>query len=728
MIKLTDIESFIKSSVNALKKEIDSNKNKKITVYDIKLNDKIDCYLYTFRIKKKSCLAINTQYTLLINEKKMSITVTDIDNDIITMESGEYIGDSIESAELESNEIFLIEKLIERIEAMGNKDLSEIVQMLLFNDHQKRINDKPIKIFPYDEKIESILSIPIRILFGPPGTGKTKSIIRLINECNKNGLRVLLLAHSNQAVDEVTERLCEQDYVRGETVRVGNTQSEKIKNYGDVLTNQLSKFFYEDLRKKENFLIEKIHNKEIPNDRIEYYKKLLYELRKKFKEYEGRIISSAKFVATTFCTAYINPSIYKQSFDVVIIDEAGMASLPQIIFASTLASKNFICVGDYYQLPSVTKSKDEILTKDIFEYCEISEAVRNHKDHDFLYMLDTQHRMHSGIASFLSENVYCGLLKTAEGIDEKHKTITEAEPLIGKPVVIADTGVFSPQKLIVKNGYCINLLNACVSVAIALKNVSKHRVSIITPYSNQAELINHLLKAASPENKNRINVSCDTVHKFQGSEEDIIIFDSVDSCSFEKPGYMLRSNENNISLRLFNVSMSRAKGKFVFVGDVTFLKNNLPEDNLIRKFLYEFSQPDIQMSKSEIIDSLIESTQYNLNVYNTKSFSFTANDQIKKAKSEINLFVSNYDKIFNDIIDEKILDGVTVRIISSEPNNLPIHTSYETDPLMKEDIIIIDSETILYNAVPEENITVAINNKLLAIMLRNHFGMKISKK
>lgn len=724
MIKFTNLESFIKASVDAIKKIIENNRNKKITVYDIKLNDKNDFYFYTFRTKKKSCLAVNSQHILFINEEKINISVIEVNNEIITIESAEYFGEYIESAELESNDNFLNEKLIDRIKEMTDDKLSEITKKLLLYDHKKLITDKPIKVFPCLDKIKTALAKCILFLWGPPGTGKTESIIRIINEYKNSGLRVLLLANSNQAVDEVTLRLCEQGYVRGEIVRVGNNCGVKIKDRGDVLSNQLAKILYGDLRKYEEDLIKKIRDKRTPSQQKEYYKKKLIELTKEIKNNEICIINSAKFVAATFCTACINPAIFNQKFDVVIVDEASMAYLPQVIFASNLAIKYFICVGDFKQLPSVASSKDEVLSKDIFEYCEITEAVHNLKDHDFLYMLNTQYRMHSEISRFLSENVYCGLLKTAEGINTKLSEITSTGPLEGKPIVIADTGVFNPKKFNIKSEHGINLLNASISVAIALKNAKKHRVGIITPYSNQADLINRLLSAALPEHKEKINVSCETVHKFQGSEEDIIIFDSVDCRSFGKPGYLLKSTENNISQRLFNVSMSRAKGKFVFVGDVSFLKGNLPQDNLIHKFLNVFSQPEMQMGKNQIIDYLIESTQYNFNVYNSKVFDNIVNEHMEKAQSEINLFFNNYNNDFNDIIDKIDPNGVNIKIISSNPMDIPLYVEHKTDPTIKEDIIIIDCETVIYNAIPEENISVAINSKFLAMILRDYIGIK----
>ncbi|MCG3056909.1 Upf1 family helicase, partial [Escherichia coli] len=81
-----------------------------------------------------------------------------------------------------------------------------------------------------------------------------------------------------------------------------------------------------------------------------------------------------------------------------------------------------------------------------------------------------------------------------------------------------------------------------------------------TPYRAQAQLVRDLVKGVIPEE----HILAATVHKFQGSEKDLMIFDTVDSHPFSKPGILLI---NELADRLINVAITRAKGKFIMIGD-----------------------------------------------------------------------------------------------------------------------------------------------------------------
>lgn len=97
-------------------------------------------------------------------------------------------------------------------------------------------------------------------------------------------------------------------------------------------------------------------------------------------------------------------------FDVVIFDEASMAYIPQIVFAASLAKKHFVCMGDFRQLPPIVQSSGTSpLNADIFQYCGITSAVDNGRNHKWLCMLDTQYRMHPCIADFASQMMYGGV-------------------------------------------------------------------------------------------------------------------------------------------------------------------------------------------------------------------------------------------------------------------------------------------------------------------------------
>ncbi|MEE1011435.1 MAG: AAA domain-containing protein [Acutalibacteraceae bacterium] len=707
MKKFKNISEFKKQSINALVQEMKKTKKKEVTAYDVTHITTTDCCFYSLRVKDTSGLMVGGSCEININGKKYEITIFKINKDTVTIESEDYFGSYFENARIYVDESYLTKALISRIESMTPENLSEIAEKLLFSEREELISDTPVKIFPDTDEIKSVLLEDILFVWGPPGTGKTTRIVSMVKEYINQGLRVLLLSTSNKAVDEATLRVCKSGYKPGEAVRFGNAQNKKITKSDFILSSKFAKYRRPDLTDEEQLLLEKITDKKSSSEDLNNYRKRLEEVRKELKEEEYEIINSAKFVATTFCTACLNKNIYDGIFDVVIVDESSMAYIPCIVFAATIARKNLVCVGDFEQLLPVAITNNDILKCDIFQYCGITETIHNGRSHKWLYLLDVQYRMHSEIAKFLSENVYCNLLKTADGIDRKLHPITNSDLLPGCPVVIIDTGNLSPQKMMLKEGgHGINLFNAVVSVTTALKCCSKNRVGIITPYKNQADLINHLLEAAVPSDNKKISVSCSTVHKYQGSEKDIIIYDSVDSCSFVKPGWLLHKDGSDLPRRLFNVAMSRAKGKFIFVGDISFLKNLLPDDSLTKKFIKIFDKPEFRINNEQLLDMIVESSSNDFQVLKSDSFCKELCRYIKKAQSQIYLLTKKIDEEILSQLEKKNDEGVKVEVTSVVLKN-------------DNEFAFFDDRILLYNSIPEENIFIAINNKLLSGMIKN---------
>ncbi len=106
-----------------------------------------------------------------------------------------------------------------------------------------------------------------------------------------------------------------------------------------------------------------------------------------------------------------------------------------------------------------------------------------------------------------------------------------------------------------------NIFNAFISVITAIKyyNEGYESIGIITPYNAQSRFINNILRDTLPNSRGNIN--CATVHKFQGSEKDIIIFDTVDSYRMRRPGVLLTDDKEEKSQRLINVDVTRARKK-----------------------------------------------------------------------------------------------------------------------------------------------------------------------
>ena len=221
-------------------------------------------------------------------------------------------------------------------------------------------------------------------------------------------------------------------------------------------------------------------------------------------------------------------------------------------------------------------------------------------------MLDTQYRMEPHIAAFLSKHMYMKKLKSAEGLYEQRKKICEKQPAKNMPISIADTtGMLTSFHRTISGSY-FNILTAFCSVFLAQKPAESFDVGIIKPYREQAKLISSIIKDILETGKN-VKIISSTVHSFQGSEQDIIIYDAPDCYIRPYPTQLLSDNKNQIADRLFNVAMSRAKGKFIALMNYDYLKGLLSKERLFSKFFVQQKQ-----HKNEILNEQIFNTDKNV--------------------------------------------------------------------------------------------------------------------
>ena len=417
-----------------------------------------------------------------------------------------------------------------------------------------------------------------------------------------------MLSYSNVSVDGALMRVANKaDLEAGRVIRYGYPRIKELidncylTSYQYVLQNnpELSKE-YRELNEKKRSLKRK------DPERIEI-NKCINRLRDLLLQQERDLIYRADFIATTVSKATVDPSIYMQQFDVVIFDEASMAYVPQIIFASSLAKSFFVCLGDFCQLPAIVQNNtDDRLTKDIFEYTGITSAVEDNQSHEWLVMLDLQFRMHWDIADFVSQNMYQGRLKTTDKISESRQEIAMCDPVPGAAMSMVDlSGMYSVCTKTM-DGSRINIMSALMCVRIAEKNLKNYEVGIITPYSAQSRLIIAMLRDLQEKNKKWLRVSCATVHQFQGSEKPVIVYDSVDCFRMPYPGMMLSSMKNDSANRLFNVALTRAKGKFVLVTNADYLlRKHLSKKLVFTKAITKIQREQCLIRGASVLDEMM---------------------------------------------------------------------------------------------------------------------------
>ncbi|WP_018259393.1 AAA domain-containing protein [Halomicrobium katesii] len=314
------------------------------------------------------------------------------------------------------------------------------------------------------------------LVHGPPGTGKTYTLARIVRALVARGDRVLLSAFTNRAVDNCIEALEEQGFT--DVVRLGTESGVR-----------------EDM---QQYRLETAGD---PDDCV------------------GRLEDASVVAATTAsCGSRVAKT---QSFDVAIVDEAGQLTEPGTLAATTLADR-FVLVGDHQQLPPVVQSEDETLSRSLFE--RLIDAYP-----DASVLLDRQYRMAQQIQAFASREFYDGQLRPATGeVAAQRIADLDGVALDALPETLRD-GV----NFVDPDGHVDGNTNPAEASAVAdvvdaylAAGVETEAVGVIAPYRAQvAEIDKHV-----PE-----GVAVDTVDRFQGSSKEVIVVSFVATGSLDGP-------------------------------------------------------------------------------------------------------------------------------------------------------------------------------------------------
>ena len=330
------------------------------------------------------------------------------------------------------------------------------------------------------------------------------------------------------------------------------------------------------------------------NDQIAQFEIEISEIDEQLKKVEETIISEADIVATTLTRSYLRESIQSRRFDTVILDEASMAPIPALWIAAGLADKNAVVVGDPKQLPPIVISDKKLakkwLGRDIFEEAGLTDYNMKVQH---LAPLSMQYRMHPSISSIVNNLVYDNRLKDGEitvGDDYCELSDTKCDSGLlswyyqdwgyDNPVLLIDTGPLNAWVTSVSRGKRssrLNFLSATICVDLAerilkddrpeLKPGKSARIIIISPYRPHARLVEILIKEQHLENE----VRSGTIHNFQGSEADLVIFDLVNDEPHFRVGMFIPALDEDMK-RLINVALTRARRRLFVVGDFDYIK------------------------------------------------------------------------------------------------------------------------------------------------------------
>ena len=440
-----------------------------------------------------------------------------------------------------------------------------------------------------NEAVRKIIAAKdLAIIHGPPGTGKTTTLVQAIRQTLLNEKQVLVCSSSNTAVDLLTEKLHREGI---SVLRLGNPA--RISE--EVLMNTLDAKVaahesYKDLKSyrktaEEYFRMAGKYKRTFGREEREQRQLFYQEARKILKDakiLEDYIISEqfnkAQVIA---CTPVVSSGrmMRDRQFTTVFIDEAAQALEP-MCWIPISRSNRVIFAGDHFQLPPTVKSKKaetEGLKETLFENGMHIENVS--------VMLNTQYRMNQHIMNFSNRKFYKGNLIADSSVKETVLSFDTNEFLLNTPLDFIDTAgcgyneIVNPESLSIANPEEGQLLikhlklvleqhsGASPALQIAEKSKKRITIGIISPYKEQVQYLTNLLATDEEFEAYRSQIAIKTVDGFQGQERDIIYISMVRSNDQREIGFL-----NDI--RRMNVALTRAKKKLVVIGDSATIGNH----------------------------------------------------------------------------------------------------------------------------------------------------------
>jgi len=347
-------------------------------------------------------------------------------------------------------------------------------------------------------------------------------------------------------------------------------------------------------------------------------KQKISNINKQIEEIRSKIIRESLVVGKTLAKTTLETDIYKMDFDVVIVDEASMAPVPNVFFTSGLAREYLIISGDFRQLAPIavarTKKAEKWLKKDIYFHTVIENNIDKDGKDDRVVMLNEQYRLKNIITYVINDFYFDKLISKKDG-----EPIKLPSPF-DKDILFCDTSIIKPWCSRPINSYSrYNIYTAILSVNIAKDALEKgiNEIGIIVPYSAQAQLINKIILDKGLHRQ----IKAATVHKYQGDEKELIIIDTVDGLPY-KIGKLMRGGLGSDAMRLINVAVTRTSNKLVIINNYDhFNKLFYSEDsvlNVIDKIYNSahFIMPELYISSYPDV---------NTSILNKKSIPFNGN-------------------------------------------------------------------------------------------------------
>ena len=526
-----------------------------------------------------------------VDGDRMVITVPDSAPLLELQQSTDPIGVQLSFDETSYKLMF---EALDRVMKAKNNRLAYLRD--LFYSHQKagRFSFEPMK-FPWlnptqERAVNEVLwAKDVAIVHGPPGTGKTTTLVEAINETLMRESQVLVCAQSNMAVDWISEKLVDRGI---NVLRIGNptrvndkmlgfTYERRFESHADYPQLWAIRKAIRELRKNRKKGSENYHQK-------------MDRLKSRAAEIELRInaelFGEARVIACTLVGS-AHHLLEGMKFGTLFIDEAAQA-LEAACWIPMKRASRVILAGDHCQLPPTVKSIAALragLGKTLME------RIAENKP-EVVTLLKIQYRMNDEIMRFSSDWFYGGKVESAPQI--KYRSVLDYD----HPITWIDTSNEENQITIEGEDAPEDSASASSSVSAANQNsdlnfkeqfvgesfgrinkaeaeltlltlaeyftkLSKRRVleeridvGIISPYRAQVQYLKKLIKKYEFFKPYRRLISVNTVDGFQGQERDVILISLVRSNDEGQIGFLK-------DLRRMNVAMTRARMKLIILGN-----------------------------------------------------------------------------------------------------------------------------------------------------------------
>jgi ATP-dependent RNA/DNA helicase IGHMBP2 len=456
---------------------------------------------------------------------------------------------------------------------VGAKDKNILLQILT-GSKQPTFNDLKVPVLgtlnpAQSAAVQNILAAnELAIVHGPPGTGKTTTLVQAINTMvSTEKQQVLVVAPSNAAVDLLSEKLSAEGL---NVVRVGNPARVSENQLAVTLDNKMSlhpqmkeiKRLKKQAREFRD-MAQKYKRSFGPAER-EQRKALFTEARNISIEVErteqyivSDVLAKAQVITATLVGAN-HYTVRQLRFHTVIIDEAAQALEPAC-FIPILKAEKLVMAGDHYQLPPTIKSAEAArggLGQTLMEKCVALYPGS-------VTLLQEQYRMHKQIMQFSSKEFYNEKLQAHPSVAE-HRLFPGDQPLIfidtagcGFEEKQEGGGISNPEEA---NCMLRHLGNYVAQLSEHFSSVSFPSVAVISPYRHQVEWLKEQVAATTTMASVRTSITVNTIDSFQGQERDVVYISLTRSNSDAVIGFLSE-------VRRMNVAMTRARKKLVVIGD-----------------------------------------------------------------------------------------------------------------------------------------------------------------